>query len=66
MINGFEFLGLAGSALTGSGSVFQLPNTGGSGPLIVTVIGISLAGLSLLLLLLRGKPEDKPKGKQKR
>ena len=44
--------------------VYELPLTGGSGPLVVTAIGISLAGLSVLLFVMRGK-SDKHKRPRK-
>jgi len=44
---------------------FDLPLTGGEGPLIVTAVGLGLAGISLVLLIaMRGKRKDKGKGKQ--
>jgi len=44
---------------------FDLPMTGGEGPLIVTAVGLGLAGISLVLLIaMRGKRKDKGKGKQ--
>ena len=52
MIHGTEFL-------------YELPLTGGNGPLVVTAIGISLAVLSLVLFVLRGKSDDKKKSKPK-
>ena len=39
----------------------MLPLTGGEGPLLVTVIGLSLAGLSLILLFIRMRSGKKHK-----
>jgi len=40
-----------------------LPMTGGDGPMIVTVVGLSIAGFSMILLLLMKKKSRKPKQK---
>ena len=50
----------------GSVPMYELPLTGGAGPMVVTAIGIGLAILSLLLFILRGKSNDKPKSQDKR
>ena len=50
----------------GSNAVYELPITGGNGPMVVTAIGIGLAVLSLLLFVLRGKSDDKKKGKPRK
>jgi len=42
---------------------FDLPMTGGDGPMIVTITGISLAGISLLLLFFMMRKGKKNKGK---
>jgi len=42
-----------------------LPMTGGDGPMIVTIAGLSMAGLSLVLLFLLSRKGKKPKGKAK-
>jgi len=49
----------------GSMPMYELPLTGGAGPLVVTAIGVSLAALSLLLFILRGKSDNKSKKKNK-
>jgi len=46
--------------------LYVLPLTGGAGPMVVTAIGVSLAALSLLLFILRGKSDDKTKKKPRR
>ena len=46
--------------------LYELPLTGGAGPLVVTAIGIGLAVLSLLLFFLRGKSDNKQKKRPKR
>jgi len=43
----------------------ELPMTGGDGPMLVTVVGLSLAGLSLVILFLRARSSKKSKGKQR-
>jgi len=53
------------AALLASSQTDLLPMTGGDGPMIVTVVGLSMAGLSLVLLLLLSKKGKKPKGKTK-
>jgi len=55
------------TALLANSQPALLPMTGGDGPMIVTVVGLSIAGLSLVLLLLlsrKGK-KGKAKGKQR-
>jgi len=42
-----------------------LPMTGGDGATIVTVVGLSMAGISMVLLLLLSRRGKKPKGKAK-
>ena len=59
-----QLLNYLGSLISAGG--YSLPLTGGSGPLVVTVIGISMAVLSLLLFFLRGKGDDKGKKKPKK
>ena len=56
-----EILRVAGYA----SPVYELPLTGGSGPLVVTAIGVSLAGLSVVLFVMRGK-SDKQKNRPKK
>jgi len=53
------------TALLASSQQALLPTTGGEGSMIVTVVGLSMAGLSLVLLLLLSKKGKKPKGKTK-
>ena len=56
-------------ALRVAGSVnpaYELPLTGGSGPLVVTAIGICLAGLSLILFVMRAKSGNKQKDKPRK
>jgi len=45
--------------------MYGLPLTGGAGPMLVTVIGISLAVLSLLLFFILGRSNSKHKNKPK-
>ena len=52
--------------LTASQQYATLPMTGGEGATVVTVVGLSMAGLSLVLLLLLSKKNKKPKGKARR
>jgi len=51
----FAFFTLLGTPM------YELPLSGGAGPMVVTAIGIGLAVLSLLLFFLRGKAGDKQK-----
>jgi len=44
--------------LAAQAQMYELPYTGGAGPMVVTAIGIGLAVLSLLLFVLRGKSKD--------
>jgi len=46
--------------------IYELPLYGGSGPMVVTAIGIGLAALSLLFFFLRGKSDDKPNKKTRK
>ena len=55
-----EALMVAGSAL------YELPLTGGNGPLVVTAVGLSLAGLSVVLFIMRGKSDNKHKNKPRK
>ena len=50
----------------GNAPVYELPLTGGAGPIVVTAIGVGLAALSLLLFILRGKSDDKQKKKPRK
>ena len=43
-----------------------LPMTGGDGPLLVTIIGVSMAGLSFLILFLRWRSSRKQKKRDQR
>ena len=45
---------------------YELPLTGGAGPMVVTAIGVSLAVLSLLLFILRGRSNSKQKNKPRK
>jgi len=53
------------SALLTSSQPYMLPMTGGEGSIIITVVGLSMAGLSLVLLLVLSRKGKKPKGKPK-
>jgi len=44
-------------------SLASLPMTGGDGPMIVTIAGLSIAGLSMILLFVMKRKDRKPKGK---
>ena len=68
MFNLSEVLSIAGSISNNliAGAAYELPLTGGSGPLVVTAIGVGLAGMSLILLILRGKSGNKDKNKPRR
>jgi len=57
---------LGSYAFASNATVYELPLTGGAGPFIVTAIGVSLAALSLLLFILRGKSDDKQKKKRRK
>jgi len=57
---------LGDNIFAGSTQLYELPLTGGNGPMVVTAIGVGLAVLSLLFLVLRGKPKDKDKGKPRK
>ena len=46
-------------------AALELPHTGGDGPLLVTVIGISLAVVSLIILFVRMRSGQKEKDKAK-
>ena len=63
--NVMSTVGNMGNSLI-AGAAYELPMTGGSGPLVVTAIGVSLAGLSLILLIMRGKSGNKDKNKPRR
>ena len=45
---------------------YALPLTGGTGNVVVTAIGVSMAGISILLIAYKIKAGRKAKGKQKR
>ena len=51
-----------GAWITGLAQV--LPMTGGQGPLLVTVIGISMAGLSMLIIFFKLRASHKAKKKK--
>ena len=58
-----QLFAFSGACFAGSVSIYQLPMTGGDGPLIVTAIGIGLAVMSLLLLFVMKRTGKKDKGK---
>jgi len=68
MPTGFQLLlsqlfTMAAGNYAGTTSQFELPLTGGSGPAVVTVIGLSLAGISMIVLFLKMRAGRKSKGK---
>ena len=58
LVSLFHIVGMSSSAV--------LPMTGGDGPLLVTVIGVSLASLSFLILFLRWRSSRKQKKRGQR
>ena len=58
LVSLFYFLGMSSDAV--------LPMTGGDGPLLVTIVGVSLAGLSFLILFFRWRSSRKQKKRDQR
>ena len=65
MINLLAFATYWWGLFAGNALIYVLPMTGGDGPILVTIIGISLAGLSLIMLFLRMRSGRKNKNKVK-